>query len=177
MLIKKTSAAVVCILLMAPQVHAADGSIEFTGELVASTCTINGGGVANDFEVALPQVSAAALQTAGSWAGRTPFEIKLTACSPATGKVSAYFEPGASINPDTGRLIVDDGGATNVEIGLLSDSFGSVVAGAAVGSQNSQVIDIVGGAANLKYYAQYESLGSATAGAVVSRVQYTLIYE
>jgi major type 1 subunit fimbrin (pilin) len=91
--------------------------------------------------------------------------------------VSAYFEPGASINPDTGRLIVDDGGATNVEIGLLSDSFGSVVAGAAVGSQNSQVIDIVGGAANLKYYAQYESLGSATAGAVVSRVQYTLIYE
>lgn len=167
--------AITGLLLVAPAAHAYDGQIEFTGSLVGTTCTINGG--ENNFTVAMPPVSTTSLATAGAWAGRTPFAIDLSSCDPDTGRVSAYFEPGPTVNLSTGRLIVDTGtdAATNVEIGLLNNDFSAIAAGAA--SQNSQVVDINSGSATLNYYSQYVSLGNATAGMANSRVQYTLTYQ
>ncbi|KVL21197.1 fimbrial protein [Burkholderia sp. MSMB1826] len=170
--------AAASIVAMAPAAHAFDGTIDFTGSIVATTCTINGGGSANNFTVALPPVSTDALKAAGSTAGRTPFQLKLTNYQPDTGKVATFFESGPTINTATGRLMVDAGGAEGVEIGLLNDSFQHIAAGAAYNSQNSQVVDITGGAATLNYYAQYESLGTALkAGPANSRVQYTMSYQ
>ncbi|MPV69575.1 fimbrial protein [Burkholderia sp. BE17] len=178
---KKTllSAAIVAtsLIALAPAAQAADGTIDFTGSVVGTTCEIRGNGGGSDFTVALPPVSTTSLASAGSWAGRTKFDIKLSNCSPQTGLVQTYFEPGPTVNQNTGRLIVDQGGATNVEIGLLNDTFGKIKAGAAVASQNSQTVNIAGGNANMSYYAQYESLGGAKAGAANSRVQYTMSYQ
>lgn len=165
------------LLAGASAANAADGTIDFTGSISGNTCVINGGASAKDFSVALPPVSASSLATAGSSAGRTPFQIKLSACAPATGKVAALFEAGPSVNITSGRLVPDVGGASKVEIGLLNDSYGHIQVGAAQATQNSQVVDIAGGAATLNYSAQYESLGGATAGAVKSRVQYSLTYQ
>lgn len=164
--------AIAGLMLVAPVANAYDGQIDFTGSLVGTTCTINGG--APNFVVPMPPVSTTSLATAGSWAGRTPFAINLTDCDPDTGNVSVYFEPGATVNPITGRLIVDDT-SRNVEIGLLNSDLTKIAAGAA--TQNSQVVSIDSGSATLNYYSQYESLGGATAGAANSRVQYTLTYE
>lgn len=167
--------AIATLVLAAPAAHAYDGQIDFTGSLVGTTCTINGG--TPSFTVPMPPVSTTSLATAGSWAGRTPFSINLTDCDPDTGNVSVYFEPGATVNPNTGRLIVDSGAgaATNVEIGLLNSDLTTITAGAA--NQNSQVVSINSGSATLNYYSQYVSLGGATAGMANSRVQYTLTYQ
>ena len=52
----------------------------------------------------LPTVSSQTLKNAGDVAGRTPFQINLTNCSSA-GKVATYFEPGATVDFNTGRLL------------------------------------------------------------------------
>lgn len=163
---------------IASNANAYDGQIDFTGSIVGTTCTINGG-TGKNFAVALPPVSSASLAEVGSWAGRTPFEIKLTDCTPAAGSVRTLFETGPTINTATGRLIVDGGAgaATNVEIGLLNSSFAHIAAGAADGLQNTDTLSIASGSATLGFYAQYESKGNATPGAANSRVQYTIVYQ
>jgi major type 1 subunit fimbrin (pilin) len=156
--------------------HAADGTITFTGTIVSQTCTINGNGSGSkDFAVALPTVSASALNGAGQKAGRTPFNIQLTACS-GTGNVHAYFEPGATTDAGTGNLKLNAGGADMVQIGLLNDDFSPIVMGAADVAQNSHAVSVASGTATLPYFAEYVATGVATAGAANSSVMYTLVY-
>ncbi|WP_342310518.1 fimbrial protein [Burkholderia pyrrocinia] len=146
--------------------HAADGQITINGKVVANTCKINGGLANDDLTVNLPPVSAASLFEVGKAAGHTAFALKLHDCAPNIGKVSAYFDPGPTVNFDTGRLKVENGGTTNVEIGLLNHQLEHINLGAAVDSQNSPSVDLkAGGSADLTYYAQYESLGVASPGA------------
>lgn len=185
---KKTSllpavAAVAGLIAIAPAAHAVDGKIEFTGSITALTCTINGGGANNNFSVALPPVSTSSLAAVGSTAGRTPFAITLTNCS-LTGPshaVTTYFEPGDTVDPVTGQLIVDAGGAQNVQLRLLNSGDNSkIVAGSANGSQNSTPVDLdASGNATLNYFVEYAQYGAsgATVGAANSRVFYTLTYE
>ncbi len=67
----------------AQSAFAADGIIAFNGTITAQTCTINGNGMGSkDFTVTLPKVSASTLGTAGQTAGRTPFNISLSDCTP-----------------------------------------------------------------------------------------------
>jgi major type 1 subunit fimbrin (pilin) len=156
--------------------HAADGTITFTGNVTAQTCTINGG--AKDFSVNLPTVSASSLATAGETAGRTPFSIQLTNCTSGSGNVHTFFESGATTDLQTGNLIVDAGGASNVQIGLLNGADASPIkAGFADASQNSASVAISNGAATLPYFAQYVATGAATAGAANSNVMYTIAYQ
>nr|WP_245841128.1 fimbrial protein [Paraburkholderia ribeironis] len=159
--------------------HAADGTITFTGNITAQTCTINGGSTGtNNFSVALPTVSASSLATAGQSAGRTPFNIALTGCTPGTGNVHTFFESGGTTDPATGYLILDAGGAQNVEIALLNGLDGSEIkAGFADSLQNSYPVALSNGAATLPYFAEYKATGIATAGAANSSVMYTISYQ
>lgn len=158
--------------------HAADGTITFTGQVTAQTCTINGG-AGKDFTVALPPVSASSLSIDGATTGRTPFQIVLTACTSATGNVSAYFEAGTTIDTATGRLKNAAGTATKVQIGLLnSDATTAIVLGAAQAAQNSQSVVIASNTATLNYFAQYvASGGAAGVGTVSTSVMYTMSYQ
>jgi major type 1 subunit fimbrin (pilin) len=175
---KLISAVIFASAAMASQFAcASDGTITFTGNVTAQTCTISGNGTTNNFTVALPSVSSSSLAAAGQTAGRTAFNIALTACTPATGTVHTYFEPGATTDLTTGNLIVATGGATNVEIGLLNSDFTPIKAGAADASQNSESVSIAAGSATLNYYAQYTATGAATAGKANSSVTYTLSYQ
>lgn len=162
--------------LVATNASAADGLINFEGEITGQTCTINGG-TGQNFTVTLPKVSGNSLATAGSWAGRTAFNIRLSDCDPAVGPVAVYFEPGAETDAATGRLNVDRGPglATNVQVALLNSDATDIRVGSA--QHNSKSSNLVAGAATLNYYAQYYSLGSATAGNVRTRVNYTIVYQ
>ncbi|KAA6178720.1 type 1 fimbrial protein [Pseudomonas marginalis] len=161
---------------VASTASAADGLINFVGEITDQTCTINGGSGQN-FTVTLPRVSSSALVNPGSWAGRTAFNVVLTNCNPLTGPVAVYFEPGAETDTTTGRLNIDGGTgtATNVQVGLLNSDATDIRVGSA--QHNSKSSNLVAGGATLNYYAQYYSLGSATAGGVRSRVNYTIVYQ
>lgn len=156
---------------------AADGTITFSGNITAQTCTISGNGGGKDFTVILPTVSASTLQTAGQTAGRTPFNIQLTGCTPSSGNVHTFFEAGPTTDPATGRLIVAAGGATNVQIGLQNGDMTDIRAGFADTAQNSKSVGIASGSATLPYFAQYVATGAATAGAANSSVMYTIAYQ
>ncbi|MGO4813736.1 fimbrial protein [Cupriavidus sp. 2MCAB6] len=168
------------LMTAAGSAQAADGTINFTGSVIASTCKINGG--TNDLTVALPRVGTNTLSKAGATAGRTPFVLTLTGCSVAKDaptKVSVSFEPGTTVNADTGRLkLQGTDAATNVEIGLLNDQSAPIKVGAASADQNSQVVNIdsTSGGAKMSYAAEYTATGVSTAGTANSFVQYTLMY-
>lgn len=161
--------------------RAADGLINFNGQITAQTCDISGNGGGVDFTVTLPTVSQQTLSTAGQWAGRTPFNIALSNCSPATGNVAVYFEPGSTVDLRTGQLLNDtgDGQATNVELQLLNQDTTAITLWAAdLAATNSKSVALEDGAATLNYYVQYVAVnGASTDGLVASRINYTIAYE
>ena len=166
-------------LVAIAQANAADGTITINGLVTDKTCDITTP-QGKDFTVTLPTVSKQTLAANGQTAGRTPFQINLSDCS--EGKVATYFEPGSTVDFNTGRLNNQDtAGAQNVQVQLLGENnqFIPVLAAGANGAQaNSQWVDVVeGGSADLNYYAEYYATGASTAGPVTTSVQYTIIYQ
>nr|WP_256253464.1 fimbrial protein [Burkholderia ubonensis] len=179
--------AAVLVLTMATTAHASDGTINFTGSVVASTCKINGG--TNDLTVTLPKAATNQLASAGQTAGRTPFTLSLSGCTPpvdAGGKpvpgvpanVSVVFEPGPNVNLATGRLKpAGANSAANVEVSIQSDGYKDIMIGAQSADQGSQTVAIdKTGNATLQYAAQYYATGQSTAGSVNTSVTYSVIY-
>ncbi len=171
----------VLMLASAPLVaNAADGTITFTGTISASTCTIVTQGGSADQSVTLPTVASGSLPAEGATAGRTPFSINLTGCT--AGDVAAYFEPGSTVDFNTGRLLnqASTTPAGNVQIQLLGSNseFLPVLAAGVGGAQtNSQWVTVApDGSANLNYFAEYYATAPAGAGEVSTSVKYTLIY-
>ncbi|CAM4227491.1 MULTISPECIES: fimbrial protein [Stenotrophomonas] len=170
----------VLMLAAAPlAANAADGTITFNGKVTDKTCTISTPG-GKDFSVNLPTVSKSTLAAAGAVAGRTPFAINLTKCS--AGNVATYFEPGSTVDFNSGRLNnqAAANAAGNVQLQLLgsNNQFLPVKAsGANQAQDNSQWVTVAAdGTANLNYYAEYYATAAATAGEVTSNVKYTIIY-
>ncbi|EOK1510864.1 fimbrial protein [Escherichia coli] len=158
-----------------------DGTINFTGKVVAQTCS-----VATESErlsVILPTVSTATLSDDAKTAGLTPFTIQLTGCTvPATSgadKVNAYFEPNANTDYTTGNLTnTASSGASHVQIQLLNaDGVKVIKLGQAAAAQNVDTVAINDANVTLRYNAQYYATGVATAGDVTSTVNYTIAYQ
>ncbi|HEF5869489.1 TPA: type 1 fimbrial protein [Burkholderia cenocepacia] len=172
--------------------HASDGTINFTGSVVASTCKINGG--TNDLTVALPKASTNQLAAVGATAGRTPFTLTLSGCAtdkkdgesviPApVKKVSVAFEPGPNVDLATGRLKLTGADAANgVQIAILNDKYDPIKIGAESSAQGAQTVDIdtaAGGTgtATLQFAAQYVATSATvTGGSANSFVTYSLVY-
>ena len=172
---KKIILATSAIILGSAAAHAADGTITITGQITDRTCTVDS--KSKDLAVALPTVSAVSLAP-GQTAGRTPFTISLTNCSEG-GKVATYFEPGSTVDYDSGRLNNDTGTATNVQVQLLGDNNQVIpVLAKTAGTQaNSQEVTVTAnGSAALNYYAEYYAKAQATAGSVATSVKYTIVY-
>ncbi|OPA86082.1 fimbrial protein [Pseudomonas fluorescens] len=160
--------------------HATDGTINFTGELTAQTCTarVNGSTTAVS-TVALPRIATTSLATAGATGGATTFTIALTGCSTGANVIAsaaAFFEAGPGVDPTT-RNLRSTGTANNVQLQLL-DSDGEIIqAGAATQVANTARTTVTAGAATLPYSVRYVATGVPTAGTVVSSVTYSLNYQ
>lgn len=164
--------------LLSGTAQAADGTITINGEITAQTCQISGNGGGVDFIVTLPTVSTSALPTAGATAGRTPFNVALTNCSPNSGNVAVYFEPSATVDGTTGHLQnTASGGAENVQVGLLNSDHSDINLGSGEAAQNMQFVALDNGAATLSYFAQYVATNAATAGSVTTRSMYSIVYQ
>lgn len=171
--------AVAASVVAITNAQAADGTITINGLVTDKTCDIITP-AGKDFTVTLPTVSRQTLAAAGDVAGRTPFQINLENCS--EGKVATYFEPGATVDFNTGRLLNQAAdGATNVDVQLLGETnkvIPVLAAGADGAQENSQWVAVAdGGSADLNYYAEYYATGPSTAGEVTTSVQYTIIYQ
>jgi len=160
--------------------YAVDGTITFTGQITGQTCTINGG--TGDVTVTMPKVSTSALNAAGQKAGTDlqSIRLNLTACTPASGAVRAFFEGGSTVNLTTHHLrnATGAGRATLVEVAVLNTDGSEVTLGAGAGAQNVAYVPIsAAGTANLVYGSQYVATGVATQGTVSTTVQYSLDFQ
>ncbi|HEH8398677.1 TPA: type 1 fimbrial protein [Pseudomonas aeruginosa] len=171
-------AAAVLLATSAPAAFAADGTLTINGKITAQTCTISGNGGGKDFTVTLPTISNSALPAVGATAGRTPFNIALSACTPNSGNVLVYFEPGSNASSSTGNLHnTATGGAANVQVSLLNGDMTKINMNNGQATQNSKPVALTNGAATLNYYAQYVSTGAVTAGDVTAVSMYSVVYQ
>lgn len=172
---KKIILAASALALGSVAAHAADGTVTINGMVTDQTCKVSAN--SKDITVTLPTVGVGSLATAGTTAGRTPFTINLENCK--AGQVSAFFETGGNVDAASGRLN-NTGGASNVQVQLLSDS--SVVIPVLANAAQAPVTTKAtvakdGDSAALNYYAEYYATGAATAGNVATSVQYTINYQ
>lgn len=152
---------------------AADGTINFTGEISSQTCTIEGNTTGTSAKtVALPRVAASSLAAVGQTAGRTGFTLALTACTGTSALVR--FEQGASVDAATGNLLNQTANGSNAQIQILNANFAPINLQTNAGSLSTAVTSE---AANLQFYAQYvAATAAATAGQVTSNVQFSMDY-
>lgn len=95
--------------------NAADGTIQFNGEIIDAACTVSPAS-ANQ-TVTLGQVSSSALATVNQRAAATSFQIDLTACPASVTTASVKFD-GNSYQGDSSTLALSPvpGAATGVGI-------------------------------------------------------------
>ncbi|OWF87161.1 hypothetical protein B4916_22020 [Yersinia intermedia] len=153
---------------------AADGQINFIGNITATTCSINSGTPTQT--VNLGDVPASSLASTGQTAGHKSFALNLTGCTGGMTAVGARFES-LSLANSNGRLNLDAASdAAGVEVAIY-DSIGTPQ------SVNGNIPDesyvmLDAGSATLNYIAAYYATGPGPAeiGSANSAVSYTLSY-
>jgi major type 1 subunit fimbrin (pilin) len=161
---------------------ASTGTITFDGNITDNTCNVDVNGAGSDATVTLPTVSANQLVFPADVTGRTTFNMNVSGCELGNtfSRVAAYFQPGASVNRDSGRLTNIGGSAANVELQLLdvSGSYGVINVGNTDQITSMTFVNVNGtGNATLPYAVEYYSTGDTGPGTVKSSVVYNLQYE
>ena len=158
--------------LLSQGAFAADGTINFEGEIVSSTCSVSP--KSQNMTVPLGKVKTTVLSAAGSTSTPSKFTIDLLDCDPAKAKVTFSGPPDA----DDATLLRLAGGlvgntqATNVAV-QIADSSGKQIP---LGSQSDEYA-IAKGTNSLQFQANYKSVkGGATAGIANATAQFTVAY-
>lgn len=150
------------------------GKVEFTGKLIADTCSIETG--KENIQVTLPTLSTQTLKTDGAQAGSKPFEIFVVDCPATISQVAAHFEAIGSTgtNPATGNLknvAAKDSAAKNVEVRLYNSDEKQLVLGS-----SGEPFPVKETKATLRYYGGYYATAATTPGDVKATAMYTLSY-
>lgn len=184
---KSLLASSVFTVLFSLNAVAADGTINFTGNVTSSACTTivgagpTGGAMSNPATVALPNVTDTTLNAAvGTYAGHTPFSISLTGCeaTAALQNVRAIFttpSPASGDNFVMGNTAVS--GAQNVAVAILSSGGSQIDLNGGPNVDAGQALPVTSGPVTLNYQAAYKSLTTGvTAGAVAGTAEYIISY-
>lgn len=162
-------------LMVISSANAADGVINFTGEIAANTCTIANNG---NVTVALPKISANNFTGGTERAGQTAFTVVLSDCTPASGTVAVRFT-GDSTQIDTISGLFKNNStapipAENVAIAVY-DSADTLIKTAA---NSSAAVNVAAdGTASIPLTAWYQATGTAvTIGPVSATGGIELVY-
>ena len=162
---------------------ASTGTITFNGMVTDTTCNVGVDGQGADATVTLPTVAATDLSVAGQTTGRTSFNMSLSDCavgSEGENTVSAFFQTGATVDNNTGRLKQTTAtGAENVSLQLRDGTNNAVIF---AGNQNHMTSNAFvtikdGEEITLPYTVEYYAEGVAKSGVVTSSVVYNLQYK
>ncbi|QMV52648.1 fimbrial protein [Ewingella americana] len=152
--------------------HAASGTINFTGNVTAATCTIDTG--SKNQTVALGTVGTTDFPTAGSTSGNGQITMVLSACPAGATQASVSF--GGPADASNGNLLKLDSAATatGVAIALFEDDGSTAIP---LG-QPSKTHPLSATEQNaLTYFAKYQStaatVGEGTANATAD---FTVLY-
>ena len=168
-----------CAALLSPaMVYAADGTINFTGTVVAVTCTYSAPSKTQN--ITLPPVSVSALgsptntNTNANTAGDTAFTVELGSCS--TARNVAISLEGPTFDIATGYLkntTTNNAAAANVQVQLVDRTNNTVLQAYA----NTAGVQPTGdGKAVIPLLARYVAVGTAGAGTVTSSVNFSIMY-
>lgn len=166
--------------------NAIDGTINFNGQLTATTCDIavNGSGASTAAVVTLPTVSTGSLASNGQTAGQTAFNITLANCSGTNQTAAAFFEAGPSVDQASGQLRNTTGTAGNVRLQLVDLGNNAVIRAGNAEQRTTAFRNAVTstgtpsqGSANLPYAVRYIASGQTTPGTVLSTVTYSIDYQ
>ncbi|WP_297118208.1 fimbrial protein [uncultured Enterobacter sp.] len=172
---KKTFLAVVMagsFMAMTGLAHAADGTVKFTGNIVADACAVDT--ASKDMTVALGDVATTTFSAAGDKASPTKFTINLTDCPSTVKQVAVKFD-GTSDSVNTNLLKLDSSmTATNVGI-EIADSNGTAIPLHTASSEYAVAAD---GTAALNFVGRYVSTAASVgAGTANGTSQFTLNYQ
>lgn len=148
------------------------GGVNISGSVMANTCTVSD----TSKVVALPDVAASDLNTAGSVAGETSFTINFSGCLNSPGSGTPYFESNGNIS-GLGRLRNVSGTATNVEVELLNSNGTSIDLSKLGGSQSVTATPIIANGGTMLLKARYVSMGAAQPGTYSASLSYTMYYQ
>ncbi|MEN2469816.1 fimbrial protein [Burkholderia theae] len=149
---------------------AADGTINFHGKIVATTCQIDN----SNIQVPLGAIGVDQLAAAGQESRRVPFQIALSACDDQLNGVRAQFE-GMAHGDDPTLLAIGSGGtddAKGVGIQLMHDD------GEPIGiNSETDTLQLTPGSNVLNFAANYVSTSDQTeAGEANGTASFTLHY-
>lgn len=180
-------AAVSLTAMSLPAFAANDGTINFNGDLTATTCKVEGqapGGGSVNKTVELGSVPVSVLSDSGSASESKFFDIKVggtgdAGCTNGT-MAKVRFDPASpAINPETGNLKVDTaaGAATGVEVRIF-DHTTLKTTPINLLTEESTSVEVTDNQATLPFRAEYFSAaGGATAGPAETRVGFQVVYD
>lgn len=164
--------SVASLLMLSSAAFASDGTVNFTGEIIDSACTIDIG-ANNTMTVDLGKVAKTAFSGAGSTASATEFDLKVKDC-PATVTTAVVKFDGANYSGDNSvlALTAETGAATGVAI-QLKDGAQKVLPLFTASSSYA----LKAGDNTLPMYASYiQKETTVAAGKANSTAQFTLNY-
>lgn len=153
--------------------QAADGTINFTGNITDAACTVTPG-TANQ-TVSLGTVSSTAFSAAGDEVGPTRFSINLTSCPASATSATVKFDGLADTsNSDLLAVTTGAGAATGVGVGIYEENSSTLipVASASASKALSTTADTT-----FNFIAKYVATVSAvTAGTANAVSDFTISY-
>ncbi|WP_202300859.1 fimbrial protein [Dryocola clanedunensis] len=162
----------VALMGMTNAARAADGTINFSGEILDQTCAISA--TSSTMNVDLGKVSKSSLTgAAGTKSAPQPFEINLTSCPAALANATVKFDGTAdATNSDLLKITSGTGVATGVGI-EISDVNGVVPLHSA-----SMSYPLAAGGTKLQFTARYVSTSAVVGNGTANGVsQFTLNYK
>lgn len=154
---------------------AADGQVNFTGEIIDAACTVVNT-PANPLEVKLGKVARSSFTQSGDRSSATGFTLKLTDCPSTVSTASVKFD-GTSVAGDNSVLALtqESGVATGVGIQLSDDA--NTVLPLFTASKAYALQSGTGVVNNLDFVARYISTSNnVTAGPANSMASFTINY-
>lgn len=153
--------------------NAADGTINFTGNITDAACTVSASTATQT--VAMGTVSSGSMTTVGASSAPTRFNITLSAC-PATATSAAIKFDGPSDTMNSSLLALTNvpGVATGVAIGLYEADSSTLIP---VGSASAKHTLTATGNNTFDYYAKYVSTNTTIVAGTASAVSnFTVVY-
>ncbi|MDM2843627.1 fimbrial protein [Citrobacter portucalensis] len=152
-----------------------DGSVNFTGKVIAPACTLVA--ATKDSSVTLPDVSATKLQTSGQESGvKTDVPIELKDCDVTVTKNAAFTFSAAQDSNITTAFAnqATTGQATNVALQMYMPNGTDKITPNTETAQDG--IQLATGDQTLKFLVDYVATGKATAGTVNAVVNFHINY-
>lgn len=154
--------------------YAADGQIEFTGKITASTCDISINEQGPNTTINMGTISSSSFKKAGDSADTRRIQIALSNCGADLNKAAVNFSGALDENDQTLLALKDTDGAKGVAIEFLDSKLKRIE----LNNNPGDFVEIKDNKATMLYLARYTSTqDKVTPGEANATANYTIVYQ